>query len=308
MWRLIYACAVKYLKSAELYAALAAGLIMGVINGAIEWQLYRGFYSGSADKTEYLICPIDSKWYDCAVWAFALLVALHIGREFSDGTIKNKLAAGHTKAAVYLSESITACAAALPYFILLMIPIIIGGGGFFFNIPINSAARIILMLFIMFPAAAVITSTVCMITADRAAGMTAVILAMALLTTSNALLNGYYNNTEGEYLTETEAVKTSTGEYKTDKHKIKNRFYLKGIKKAAVTAEHKINLFSRVSDAELAGCERRGSSTDTNRRYAVYNMLTGEELPVERSCGELIIVSLAAAAIGAEGFKKRDIS
>ena len=62
--------------------------------------------------------PLDAVFFVYAMLIGLLLsvfLSLFFGAEYSDGTIRNKLAAGHTRVSVYLANLITAVFAALTF-------------------------------------------------------------------------------------------------------------------------------------------------------------------------------------------------
>lgn len=71
-------------------------------------------YTGGYDSLPASYYNIDSIAFDCAMtmtFAAALFVGFFIGREYSDGTLRNKLVVGHSRGGIYLSNFVI-CAAA----------------------------------------------------------------------------------------------------------------------------------------------------------------------------------------------------
>lgn len=61
------------------------------------------------------------------IFAFAVFISIFVGTEYSDGTIRNKLIAGHTRSAIYLSKLIV-CAVVDVIIHLLYILVVLGMG------------------------------------------------------------------------------------------------------------------------------------------------------------------------------------
>lgn len=99
MYNLLRACSWKYIKSAAFWVSL----ISAAICGALCWPSH-GFdtfidISDMLSAVVYVIC--------------AAMISLNVGKEYSDGTFRNKITVGHTKAKIFLSEmfvGLTACA------------------------------------------------------------------------------------------------------------------------------------------------------------------------------------------------------
>lgn len=87
--------------TAEAVFLLAVGIMLNFSRQAL---------ADTSDYTYYL----EQHYFDAAVYMgifFSAFLALFIGTEFSDGTIRNKLTVGHTRTNVYLSN-LTVCVAA----------------------------------------------------------------------------------------------------------------------------------------------------------------------------------------------------
>ncbi len=101
---------------------------------------------------------LDGMFFSCALicgFASAIFSALFVGTEYSDGAIRNKLAAGHTRQSVYLSNFLTCAGAGLLFDIVFSIPLLCLGipmFGFF-----KSPASLILICLLI-----TVLSTVCL--------------------------------------------------------------------------------------------------------------------------------------------------
>lgn len=100
----------------KAFLICAAGMLafgaLVALNQYTEWVLY--------DVVPYLdnilFCYAMLMGIPCAAFC-----SLYIGREYSDGTIRNKLIVGHTRSAVYLSNLIVSIAASLLFCLAYLI-------------------------------------------------------------------------------------------------------------------------------------------------------------------------------------------
>ena len=103
MSRLIRANFARLFQNTVFYVLLIAFALAGIFAGAV------------------LTARLDSFFFEDVIYGFiafmglasAVFVSLFTGAEYSDGTIRNKLTAGHSRAAVYLAHLIACCAAVL---------------------------------------------------------------------------------------------------------------------------------------------------------------------------------------------------
>ena len=101
MLDLMKARLIKYFRSPLFYIAAIVSLASGIYGG-----VYCTFFKNETDTV--INCRADDMWMLTAIWAGIILVSMCAGREFSDGTIRNKIAVGHTKTVVFLAEVIVA--------------------------------------------------------------------------------------------------------------------------------------------------------------------------------------------------------
>lgn len=121
----------------------------------------------------------------------AAFVSLFLGIEYQDGTIRNKIAAGHSRTAVYgafLITSIVGCFAVLAAWLMSAVVGVIRFGWF------SSSAGTLLMsaalILLLTAAEAAILTTLCISVTNRASSAVAAILLMfCLIAVSSALYN-----------------------------------------------------------------------------------------------------------------------
>lgn len=248
MLRLIRASLIKYFKSPLLILAVLCSLLLGMIHGVQAWRYIHSnfdFYS----QTTWLGSPMSDLWFKCDTWVLIVLISLMIGREFSDGTIRNKLFIGHTKKAVYLSEMISAMVVTSFSFLVFIIPTIIGGSYYFFTIPTIAFILLLGELFLFFLVWSVFSVALTLLIANRAIGVVAVFSIMLFFAVVNVNLRGYYYNTAPAEIIETGIEFSDDGKPYSVERTIRNRCYLEGLPKSLVIIEHEIDSFSRLYNA-----------------------------------------------------------
>ncbi len=84
----------------------------------------------------YVVAPetawetADGLWFTGGMYmsvVASVFISLFIGAEFSDGTIRNKLTAGHTRSAIYFSNLIT-CSTVSLFYHIVFIAVLFGAG------------------------------------------------------------------------------------------------------------------------------------------------------------------------------------
>lgn len=103
---------------------------------------------------------IDNTIVNCAAWQFILLpclCGLFVHTDYHDGTIRNKLTVGHSRATVYLSNFITVYAMELFFLALSVSTVLLVGAGLTIGNPWNVAVRlgVLLLLFLALTAVCV---------------------------------------------------------------------------------------------------------------------------------------------------------
>lgn len=245
MLRLIKASLVRYIKSPFLIAALSCNLVFGIIHGILEWNTIHYDFEYYYNISEWLVSPMSDIWFKCSTWVVIVLISLEIGKEFSDGTIRNKLYIGHTRMAIYLSEIVSASAMVLFYFILFMIPTVIGGSCFFFTISPAACLCLLVELLLFFLVWGIFSAALTLLISNRAVGVATVFSIMLFLAVINVHLRSYYYNTEPAEITETTVDLTEDGKPYSVERTVKNPWYVDGVPKALVNIEHEADPFSR---------------------------------------------------------------
>lgn len=131
--------------------------------------------------------------------AAAVFIAFFIGTEYGDGTVRNKLIAGHRRGDVYLSELIVCTAASFIMHIAYLLVVIIGGVIFIgaFVTPLVCLLEIALVCFISVLASTALFVMMAMLITSKPASIAALILASIFLLAASAFC--YSKLSEPEY-------------------------------------------------------------------------------------------------------------
>lgn len=239
----------KYVRSAFFWLGALISLGCGFIAALM---------CGEGIEKEFLdfnmvYSPLDDFYVLISIWTMIVVTALCAGREFSDGTIRNKLMVGYTKTQVLLSEAVISVMTGFLYCLLFLIPFVcLCALPFYKLLPTQYAVEWTITLFGIYFAFALLTTVLCYLIANRAVG---VVIAFGIsfgLYFFGYVCSEYFYNDGPEY---SYGVDTwwdeATGEMKTEEYTEHNRYYLPdGIRKDLVYIEHYINPTSALTEIE----------------------------------------------------------
>ena len=249
MIRLIKAGLIRYIKRPFLIIALSCSLAFGVIHGVVEWKTIHFDFDFYYNKDIWLVSPMSDLWFKCCMWIVIVLISLEIGKEFSDGTIRNKLYIGHTKMAIYLSEIVSGSVIVIFNYLLFMIPTIIGGSYFFCTISLAACLWLLGELLLIFLVWGFFSISLTMLISNRAVGVVTVFSIMLFLAVINVHNRSYYYNTEPAEIIENVIEFSEDGKPYSVERTVKNPWYIDGLPKALVNIEHESDPFSRTYNA-----------------------------------------------------------
>ncbi len=227
MRNLLSANLLRLKKSFLFWAALALSFVFGVwvaVAQVLEQMQYGGFEDSPAFSRYTVLIGV----------VIAVFVSLFFGTEYSDGTIRNKLVAGHSRTSIYLSDLITASACSLLFSIAYMAACFAVGtpflsSGLFLHLetyPMVFVLTIVgsLVLALAYSALFLLIAMNC---ARKAASAVACILAAFLLLVGGIYLNGRLD--APEYIS---GYQLSTDGTVTESPPEPNPHYLRGTQRA----------------------------------------------------------------------------
>lgn len=175
--------------------------------------------------------PIDTVAFSgpmLITFAAAVFTAMFIGREYSDGAIRNKLAVGHKRIVIYISNLIVCAAAnaiALAAYFIVTFGIGIPAAGI--DMPLSSAAVLSLCAFIALTAVSAVFLFISMLFSGKATATAILIFSALFMITVSSYIQSRLN--EPEYYGGMELVMSEEGEFKfQESEKTKNPDYLTG--------------------------------------------------------------------------------
>lgn len=192
----------RLFKNRAFYICAALLFIAGVALPLIHYFTMRDYPDAlSFDMyfTEYALL---------AVIALAAFSALFIGADYSDGTIRNKLVAGSSRACVYLSNFAVQIVTGLILCIAYLVPYVIIGTSLIGEFPDNGVRLILVSLAMTVSFASVFTLITMLSSSKARSAVICLVCAIALmaagLIVSNALAEPefyevYFGNDDGSY-------------------------------------------------------------------------------------------------------------
>ncbi len=233
MYNLISANLAKMRKSLCFKIYLAFALLYSILSIIFRFvEIERIVGSEYFDETlAELSFNADSIMFDSAmtmICAAVVFTGLFIGREYGDGTMRNKLIAGYKRSAVYLSNLISCIAANVTAMLIALGTALAAGIPLFgtkFTLP-----HIVLFIVFMIADNAAVTSVllfVSMIISCRSAGIVTLVLSFIGLFFVSVYIEGRLNNPE--YYFEYALKTDENGDYYPEAgEKMLNPYYISG--------------------------------------------------------------------------------
>ena len=183
MAKLLRANLSRLWKSRIFYVGLIFMLLLNVFLVIDGWNFGRQGYPEPLE---------DMLFQNCIIIGFvsAVVVGMFLGTEYSDGTIRNKIAVGHTRASIYLANLII-CAAASALLLLISLAIGFGLGSFLLD-PLGLPMKVLLLYtcigLLTTVSFASIYTLVAMLSPSKASGaVLCLVLALVLLFATSAV-------------------------------------------------------------------------------------------------------------------------
>ncbi len=207
MSRLLYADFSRLIKSKLFW--LGVMVMVGMPLYAVGVRYYDSvIFVGAVVETADVVWFVGGLYLPVVL---SVLVSWFVGTEFSDGTLRNKLAVGHTRIAIYFSN-LTTCTAVSLFYHLIFIATLFGAGSLLLkswetpakNLAIMTALSVMTVIAI----SAIFTMLAMLIPSRSAGAVAAILVAMAMLLGAIAVFlmleapeyldNAYHMNSVGE--------------------------------------------------------------------------------------------------------------
>ena len=170
-------------KSRIFYVGLAFTVLLNI------FLVIDGWHSGKLGYPE----PLEDVLFQNFIiigFVSAVFVGMFLGTEYSDGTIRNKIAVGHTRASIYLANLIV-CAAASMVILLISLALGFGLGSFLLDplgIPMKALLLYTCIGLLTTVSFASIYTLVAMLSPSKASGaVLCLVLALVLLFATSAV-------------------------------------------------------------------------------------------------------------------------
>ena len=167
MRSLMRAAMIRYLNDSFCQLAMIGSAVLGclaVLTSIVGTQL-----------------NFDSMWFIIILVLCSLLTALSVGREFQDGTIRNKLAVGHTKAHVFFAETVGSMLISVICYVLSATPFFLATGEYRSGMSAGEQMRIYFLLLCVYLVFTALTVSLDFVTGSRIAAVVGVLLVMGAM-------------------------------------------------------------------------------------------------------------------------------
>ena len=294
---LIKARLVDYFKSPLFYIAVIVSLASGIYGG-----VYCSYFKDEVGAV--ISCSADDMWMLTAIWAVIVLVAMCAGREFSDGTIRNKIAVGHTKANIFISEICVSSIITFIMYLLDIVPTAIGGWYFISEFPTSSAVKWFVNIFLAFELMSIFAVVITYLLAKRAVAVVAAFALHFVLYIIVGFTDGYYYSIgEPRYITYTDTIICEDGTIKEEENEYENGYYIEGFSKTLIQIGHIANPISGLEDAIHFGC----ISDKTKVEDYVLKQETNRKRNLDIDVIKMLAYCIATSCAGAYLFGKKDL-
>lgn len=160
----------------------------------------------------------------------SVFVGMFIGMEYSDGTVRNKIIAGHSRLSIYFANLIVCSAASVMMYLLsiLVIALCAAAMRWEFIIPAGRLFLVVLCSFVSVMACTAIFVLVCMLVCNRSQSLIISIFILVILSVAGEKINIVLNEDEyNDIYVEDETYADESGEWQT----VKNPNYTEGMKR-----------------------------------------------------------------------------
>jgi ABC-type transport system involved in multi-copper enzyme maturation permease subunit len=278
----------RYLRNPVYLIAVAVSLVEGIVMGN---SSYFGFTFEGVTHWSFNVDDIN---FLVAMLAIIAVLSLIIGQEYSEGTVRNKIICGHTKAEIYLSEFFAVFAVITPLYALMMIAFAIFGRKLFSIFSGEDILLVFVGMYLVFIAIAAVCVMICCLVKNRAVSAIVCIAVLLVLYMGGFKVGKMISEPQYEEIyefseeTNEETVRT---EYNT-------RYIKSDVLRTALTAVYRVNPCGQMCEY-VSYMYRDDTETDDvwlEQRKVIANQ------PLY-SLGIIAVIT----AVGTAVYRKRDI-
>lgn len=118
MFNLLSAGLYRLRKSRLLWCGTLILMVWSAIVCVEYWKNFLADYGEALDGVSFMDSLFPT--LPAVILVFAVFVSIFLGTEYGDGTIRNKITAGHTRIQIYLSQLIVSAAACLTVYLAIL--------------------------------------------------------------------------------------------------------------------------------------------------------------------------------------------
>lgn len=214
----------RYLCNVFTYVFLLLGSVIGIYEGlAGQYELE---FTHNPTGQQYHVIVVDDFYFFIYILLFSAFLCITIGREHSDGTIRNKIICGHTKIKVIVSELIMAILYAAAAFVCTMLPFFLVSAKCYVAIPLWEMVKIALCFLLIYIAGAVIAAVLAMCIDNRAIAVTVTFGVMMGLYVGGSIIDDKLNAPQYLEITSYDEEGQEAEEKESEKQKVPNDKYI----------------------------------------------------------------------------------
>ena len=314
MRNLIRAGFIRYMRRIYTWGAFLVSFALGILTmvEAVKYEMHSG-------EIYYYFAP-DLGFFILIMFIAVILTVLNIGSEFGSGAVRNKLIAGYTKIQIYVSELILSLTLAVVAFLLYYLPLLIIRISYLEVLGFLLGASLLLLLCVLSVTAMAVFF--CFVIKNHIVDAVIVIMMIVCMTiirdeVYNKLqrpefftLYTYEDGHEVTMYAEPDTMKTPDDVISV--RKVKNSFYIGGIKRDILTFIFEADPYTAVVDC--GDYIRNGYSRATLTNNLPENIASREAKEREKqlnrmkreiayNAGILVVFSVLGILI----FRKRNI-
>lgn len=236
----------RYFRKPLFWIAFVLCLGIGIICGIKCYQRLLDY-----DAYPILSFPMESSWIIAVLWIQTVLISLEIGRDFYEGTLRQKLIVGHTKTKLFLADAFAAIIVTFCLSVLALLPIGIGGYIFFTHIPTEYAVKWFLVVLLSMCAMSILPVMLSYLIGNRAIGVVASFCLMFCVCLADDYISGYYfwDTVVGNVGYKAYQEIVENGETRYEPYLSPNPSYLEGTEKTLVYTLYTLAPYCGIPDA-----------------------------------------------------------
>lgn len=296
MKNLFEARLVAYFRSPLLYIAAIISFLTGMYIG-------RDCDNHHTGELNSVFLEFEAPVLFLTLFVMMILISVCAGKQFSDGTIRNHIIAGHTRPRIFLAEALTAAVIAVIIFVIHITPTFFIADYFIKELPVRVFIKWTAVMLLVFEFVAIVTAAVSFLVAKRGLDLVITITLFIGMSMIASFTYNYYKKIDKpkeEYVTTTVYYEDGS----TEEREVlrQNIYYTEGLSKALIRIEHAVNTMfslSEIRDYEYI--------KDESQLYADEKNNTQRERQLDYNIIKMLIECIVICGAGAFLFRCKDL-